>query len=137
VWNHATKRVSSILLPFLPAGGAGWCLKRYDIAYDALPLNEARFVAGVDGVLSARGITRLMISGIRSEQCCESTTRVASDLGYQVDYVTDATLTFVMKQPVSGRTYSLTEIREKTERVLAGRFATIVGDDKALVRMEG
>lgn len=30
----------------------GWRLKLYDIAYDALPLNEARFTVGVDGALA-------------------------------------------------------------------------------------
>ncbi|XLM22660.1 isochorismatase family protein, partial [Chromobacterium piscinae] len=31
------------------------------------------------------------ISGIRTEQCCETTARVASDLGYEVDFVSEAT----------------------------------------------
>ncbi|MBI3145938.1 MAG: isochorismatase [Pseudogulbenkiania sp.] len=35
----------------LPAPG-GWRLKLYDIAYDSLPLDEARFAAGVEGALA-------------------------------------------------------------------------------------
>ncbi len=31
--------------------------------------------------------------GIRTEQCCETTARVAFDLGYQVTFVTEATAT--------------------------------------------
>ncbi|SMF24726.1 hypothetical protein [Pseudogulbenkiania subflava] len=30
----------------------GWRLKLYDIAYDALPFDEARFAAGVEGALA-------------------------------------------------------------------------------------
>ncbi|BAK75998.1 hypothetical protein NH8B_1172 [Pseudogulbenkiania sp. NH8B] len=34
------------------AAPGGWRLKLYDIAYDSLPLDEARFAAGVDGALA-------------------------------------------------------------------------------------
>ena len=55
----------------------------------------------------------------------------ASDLGYKVRYVTDATLTFPM-QSRSGREFSVAEIRERTELVLDGRFAQIVTTANAL-----
>jgi nicotinamidase-related amidase len=84
--------------------------------------------------LTARGISRLIVSGIRTEQCCETTTRHASDSGFSVDYVTEATLTFPMTHAGSGRTYSAQEIKERTELVLAGRFATIATVDQALSR---
>ncbi|MFC4158478.1 isochorismatase family protein [Chitinimonas lacunae] len=74
--------------------------------------------------LKARGIDRLIISGIRTEQCCETTARHASDLGFKVDYVTEATLTFPIRHS-NGREYSTAEIKERTELVLTGRFATI------------
>ena len=48
---------------------------------------------------AARGIDALLVTGIRTEQCCETTTRHASDLGFSVRYVTDATLTFPMQHP--------------------------------------
>lgn len=83
--------------------------------------------------LIRRGINRLIISGIRTEQCCETTTRCASDLGFAVDYVTAATLTFPMKHS-SGRTFATDEIKVRTELVLEGRFAHIVSVDEALQR---
>ncbi len=79
---------------------------------------------GLDHWLRTRGVRRVIIAGIRTEQCCETTARVASDLGYQVDYVTEATLTFPV-QHASGRVYSTGEIKERTELVLEGRFATV------------
>lgn len=80
--------------------------------------------------LHSQGVGRLVVTGIRTEQCCETTTRHASDAGFDVRYVTAATLTFAMTAP-SGRGYSPQDIRDRTELVLAGRFATIVGPEAA------
>jgi len=85
--------------------------------------------------LIARGINRLIISGIRTEQCCETTTRHASDSGFMVDYVSEATLTFPMTHARSGRTYTAQEIRERTELVLEGRFARITTVDAVLAAL--
>ena len=52
--------------------------------------------SGLDVWLTQRGIRRIIVSGIRTEQCCETTARHASDIGFDVDYVTEATLTFEM-----------------------------------------
>jgi nicotinamidase-related amidase len=83
--------------------------------------------------LHQQGIRRLIVAGIRTEQCCETTTRHASDEGWEVDYVTEATLTFAMQTP-AGATLTPAAIRERTETVLAGRFATICTVDEALAR---
>jgi nicotinamidase-related amidase len=87
--------------------------------------------ATLEAWLRARGIEELLVTGIRTEQCCETTTRHASDLGFAVRYVTDATLTFPMRTR-SGREVSPAEIRERTELVLDGRFARIVSSAEAL-----
>jgi nicotinamidase-related amidase len=76
-------------------------------------------------------VEEVLVTGIRTEQCCETTTRHASDLGFKVRYVTDATLTFPM-QSRSGREFSAAEIRERTELVLDKRFAQIVSTADAL-----
>ena len=85
--------------------------------------------------LTERGIRRLIVSGIRTEQCCETTTRHASDLGFDVDFVSEATLTFAMTA-ANGRVYSAAEIKARTELVLAGRFARIATVDEALAGIE-
>ncbi len=87
--------------------------------------------SGLDVWLVQHGIQRLIISGIRTEQCCETTTRHSSDLGYEVDYVTEATLTFPMTDR-QGRQWSPDEIKARTELVLDGRFARIVSVEEAL-----
>lgn len=86
---------------------------------------------GLDVWLTEQGIQRLIVSGIRTEQCCETTTRHASDLGWTVDYVTDATLTWDMVQP-DDRTLAAHDIKIRTATVLAGRFATLRTVDEAL-----
>lgn len=83
--------------------------------------------------LHQRGIRRLIVAGIRTEQCCETTARHASDEGWEVDYVPDATLTFDMPL-AGGGTLDAAAIRERTVTVLAGRFATICSVDEALAR---
>lgn len=87
---------------------------------------------GLAAWLRERGIRRVVITGIRSEQCCETTARVASDLGFAVDYVTEATLTFPMVHARSGRRYDAEEIKQRTELVLEGRFARIRTVDDVL-----
>lgn len=93
--------------------------------------HSAMVGSGLDVWLVQHGIRRLIVSGIRTEQCCETTTRHSSDIGYEVDYVTEATLTFPMTDR-RGRSWSADEIKERTELVLDGRFANIVSVDEAL-----
>ncbi|HEX4357282.1 MAG TPA: isochorismatase family protein [Pseudonocardia sp.] len=88
-------------------------------------------------LLTERGVSELVIAGIRTEQCCETTARIGSDLGYRVTFVTDATATTplphwdapeaaslaeVLADP---RTLSAQDVTVRTEYVLAGRFARI------------
>jgi nicotinamidase-related amidase len=70
--------------------------------------------------LDALGVRKVVVSGISTEQCCETTTRVAADLGYDVDFVTEATATF----PIG--TLTTDQIVERTEAVLNKRFARIM-----------
>ncbi|HYP72421.1 MAG TPA: isochorismatase family protein [Variovorax sp.] len=88
---------------------------------------------GLDVWLTEQGLSRIIVSGVRTEQCCETTARHASDLGWTVDYVTDATLTWDMTQP-DGRPLSAQDIKARTATVLAGRFATIATVGEALAR---
>jgi nicotinamidase-related amidase len=101
----------------------------------ALTVHKQRHSAlvgtGLDVWLTQQGIQKLMISGIRTEQCCETTTRHASDLGWQVDYVTDATLTFDMQNADSSM-LSTADIKTRTATVLQGRFARVCTVQEAL-----
>ena len=83
--------------------------------------------------LHTNGVTSVITSGIRTEQCCETTTRHASDEGFDIDYVTEATLTFEMRH-ADGSVFTSVDIKQRTETVLRDRFATIVTVDEAIFR---
>jgi nicotinamidase-related amidase len=87
--------------------------------------------SGLDVWLTSHGIQRVIVAGIRTEQCCETTSRHASDLGYQVDFVSAATLTHEIVD-AAGRRWSPAELKARTEAVLAGRFARIATVAEAL-----
>lgn len=90
---------------------------------------------GLDVWLTQQGIGRLLVSGIRTEQCGETTTRHASDLGWLVDYVLEATLTFDMTQP-DGKVLPAADIAMRTATVLQDRFACVCTVAQARARAE-
>ena len=78
-------------------------------------------------VLQQQGVRRIVVTGIRTEQCCETTARVGFDLGYAVDFITEATLTFPSPKvgDPSAPVLSAADMVERTEYALRGRFARI------------
>ncbi|WIX32371.1 isochorismatase family protein [Salinicola sp. JS01] len=113
--------------PFDPVSGLIRPLAGFDDDADVTfhkTAHNAFSDTGLERWLRLNRIERLAISGIRTEQCCETTARVGSDLGFAIDFVSAATLTFPMSR--AGRTWSASEIRARTELVLEGRFARIV-----------
>lgn len=107
-----------------------WLPPQHDVEFRKT-VHNAFTDTGLDHWLRTRGIRRVIVSGIRTEQCCETTARVASDLGYTVDFVSEATLTFAMTH-ASGRRYDSADIKARTELVLADRFARIASVEDAL-----
>ncbi|MGW3917353.1 isochorismatase family protein [Streptomyces sp. NPDC005070] len=93
-------------------------------------------------LLTERGVRELTVCGIRTEQCVETTTRLAADLGYQVTFVSDATATnpiphrdapadqSVADLLADPRTLAAEDVIRRTEYALAGRFATIATVDE-------
>lgn len=77
-------------------------------------------------LLMEKGVRRVVITGIQMEQCCETSARVAADLGYAVDFVIEATMTFpIPNYDKAGEELAVDAIRERTEYALRRRFATI------------
>lgn len=77
--------------------------------------------------LMLRGIRKVVVCGIRTEQCCETTARVASDLGFEVDFVLDATTTSAIDAGDGYGEVSGDELMRRTASILGARgFARIV-----------
>jgi nicotinamidase-related amidase len=93
----------------------------------------------LDKRLRELGVGRLAISGISTEQCCETTTRVAADLGFQVDFVMDATMTFPIPLVPGSREGELScaAVRERTAFALRRRFARITGAAELVAELAG
>ncbi len=119
---------------------SGWC-----VSMDWLPdyadvtfnkhVHNAFTDSGLLQWLKDNDIEHISVSGIRTEQCCETTARVASDLGFKVDFVSEATLTWAMTHP-DGSVLSAAQIKHRTELVLAGRFARILTVEQCLAGLD-
>ena len=92
----------------------------------------------LQATLLGLGVRRLAITGISMEQCCETTTRVAADLGYAVDFVIDATMTFpIPNDDVPGEELGVEAIEERTVYALRRRFARIVTTGALVAELAG
>lgn len=91
----------------------------------------------LQATLLARGARRVAIAGIQMEQCCETTARVAADLGFAVDFVLDATLTFPIANPdAPGEELGVDAIGERTAYALRGRFARITSTASLVAELD-
>jgi nicotinamidase-related amidase len=75
--------------------------------------------------LTRRAIKDLVICGIQTEKCVETTTRVGGDLGYRVRVPLDATMTFD-KPALDGGVITADEAARVTAANLHDEFARIV-----------
>lgn len=74
--------------------------------------------------LRERGIERLTICGVTTNHCCETTARMAGNLGYDVTFAIDATHTFDRMAP-DGSVIPAEDISRVTAANLHGEFATV------------
>ena len=109
----------------LAAGSAGNALK--DVVVDAphellvtKQVNSAFYgQPDLHGWLEARGIRQLVICGIQTNMCVETTARMAGNLGYEVTVPLDATHTFDLEGP-GGMRLSADELAAATAVNLEG-----------------
>lgn len=75
--------------------------------------------------LQNRGITGVAVTGIQTNFCCETTARMAGNLGYDTLFVLDATHTFDLPA-YDGGTISADELARVTASNLQDEFADVV-----------
>lgn len=79
----------------------------------------------LDAWLKEHGISGVAICGIQTNMCCESTARMASDLGYEVLFVADATHTFDIVTETK-KVYRAREIARYTMLTIDAEFGKVV-----------
>lgn len=79
----------------------------------------------LDEWLKQNSYSKIFICGITTNHCCETTARMAGNLGYEVKFVLDATRTFDFKD-ISGNLVKAKDVYQMTATNLNGEFAEVV-----------
>ncbi len=85
----------------------------------------------LDAWLRERDIDAVTICGIQTNVCCETTARLACDLGYEVGFVIDATHTFDAHGP-DGVKVTAAELARASAASLHEEFAQVLSTDAAI-----
>jgi nicotinamidase-related amidase len=107
------------LQPFVAEGGAPDLLvsKAVNSSFHGTP--------DLDAWLRERALEGVVVCGITTNHCCETTARVGGNLGHRVLFVTDATYTFDRAGP-DGVVIAADELARVTSANLHDEFATVV-----------
>lgn len=79
----------------------------------------------LDAWLKHNSYSELVICGITTNHCCETTARMAGNLGYKVTFVLDATRAFDSRT-LDGDVVTAEEVYQMTATNLNGEFADVV-----------
>jgi nicotinamidase-related amidase len=76
--------------------------------------------------LRDRGIQEIVVAGIQTNMCCETTARMGGNLGFDVAFVLDATHTFDLPDPINGGRIDADTLARVTAANLQDEFAQVV-----------
>ncbi len=96
-------------------------------------VNSAFIGTDLEERLRRQGVTSVVITGLTTNHCVETTARMAGNLGFDTIFVSDATATFDRVGP-DGVRHAAEDIQAMTLSNLNGEFATIVTTDDLLRR---
>ncbi|KAB1142150.1 cysteine hydrolase [Streptomyces luteolifulvus] len=80
----------------------------------------------LDGWLKAEGITQIVVAGIQTNMCVETTARMGGNLGYDVMVAFDATYTFDLEGPFGWRRSAEEVAQSSAVSLHGGGFARVV-----------
>lgn len=100
----------------------------------AKTVNSAFIGTGLEGYLHDCGIDQVVVVGLTTNHCVETTTRMAGNLGFNPILVSDATATFDRVGP-DGTTWPAATMHAVTLANLNGEFAVIATTTDLLARL--
>lgn len=125
--RHDSTKAGSPLAPGSPGNAFAEVLRGVETALEFGKTVNSAFHGAVDlhAWLTGRGITDLVLAGIQTNMCVETTARVGGNLGYHVTVALDATRTFDLAGP-DGQVLTAGELTRATATNLhGGGFAQI------------
>lgn len=133
--RHASGEPGSLLRPDQP-GHASMAETREREGEPVLvkSVNSAFLGTDLEERLRRDGLTTLVIAGITTNHCVETTARMAGNLGFDARLVEDASYTFD-RVGFGGRRESAEDIHAMTLSNLDGEFATIETTDTVLAAL--
>jgi nicotinamidase-related amidase len=76
--------------------------------------------------LRERGLDAIVIAGIQTNMCCETTARMGGNLGFDVAFALDATCTFDLPDPINGGHIDADTLARVTAANLHDEFAQVM-----------
>ena len=135
--RHDSREPDSPLAP----GRPGNALKPYLASYRPSLLvtksvnSSFHGAPDLDAWLRREGLTGIVVTGITTNHCCETTARVGGNLGYDVWFVLDATHTFDRRGP-DGTVMTADQLTAATATNLHGEFAAVVSTAEVLTDLD-
>ena len=126
---HIRHRSANAESPFSPSD-MGYQVKDEAREQDDEPVivkevNSAFIGTDLEQRLRTAGIHTIVICGVTTNHCVETTTRMAGNLGFDARLVSDATWTFDRVGP-DGRLHRAEDIQAMTESNVSDEFAQVV-----------
>jgi nicotinamidase-related amidase len=94
-------------------------------------VNSAFIGTGLHAYLQAQGIQRLVIAGLTTNQCVETSTRMAANLGFSPILVHDACAANDLTGP-DGRTWDADTVHEMTVANIHAEFGQVMTADEVV-----
>lgn len=99
-------------------------------------VNSAFIGTGLEAYLCHAGYDTLVMTGLTTNHCVSTTTRMAGNLGFRTYLVSDATATFD-RQDHEGRRFDAEQVHAVSLANLHEEFATVLSTEQALAALGG